>query len=44
MLKLPEASGAELAVSQSYWTSENLAYPGIELLGILRRDAKGLME
>lgn len=48
MLELPEASSAEPVASQNYqscnWTSENLADPGIEILGILRRDAKGSME
>ena len=41
MPELSEASGAGLPVSQKLWMSVRLAYFGIELEGILHRDASG---
>ena len=44
MLELPEVAGAEPLASQMYEISDNLAYSGIGLLGILHKDGKDSME
>lgn len=43
-LKLPRASGAEVAALQRQQASAHLAFSGIELVDILRIDAKDSKE